>query len=67
MTAVSADDRPRMDQNLAQFLNGRKRAGEVDQAPDRLFRITVRGLAWLETHTCPTNDMRPPNEPARPA
>jgi hypothetical protein len=48
VTAVSADDRRRVDQNLAQSLNGRKRAGEVDQAPDRLFRITVRGLAWLE-------------------
>jgi len=48
VTAVSADDRRCVDQNLAQFLNGRKKAGEVDQTPDRLFRITVRGLAWLE-------------------
>jgi hypothetical protein len=48
VTALSADDRRRVEQNLAQFLNGRKKAGEVDQAPDRLFRITVPGLAWLE-------------------
>ena len=50
VTAVSADDRRCVDQNLAQFLNGRKEAGEVEQIPDRLFRITVGGLAWLERH-----------------
>jgi predicted RecB family nuclease len=48
VTAVSGDDRRRVDQSLAQFLNGRKKAGELDQASDKLFRITVRGLAWLE-------------------
>jgi hypothetical protein len=56
VTSVSADDRGQVVQNLAQFLRGRKEAGDVEQTPDRLFRITVRGLAWLKRHANPATD-----------
>jgi hypothetical protein len=48
VTAVRADDRLRVDQNVSQCLNAMKNAGKVVQASDRAYRITARGLAWLD-------------------
>ena len=42
-----------------------KQAGEVVPALGKAYFATGRGLAWLETHSSPANDMRPPDEPAR--
>jgi hypothetical protein len=56
VTSVSADDRKQVVQNVAQFLRGRKKAGEVEQTPERLFRITVHGLAWLKRHANPATE-----------
>ena len=64
-TAVPADDQWRIDRNVRRCLYAAKKAGEVVSAPAKAYFTTARGLAWLETHTSPANDMRPPDEPTR--
>jgi hypothetical protein len=50
---------------LRWYLYTMKKAGEVVSALGNAYLATARGLAWLETHTSPANDMRPSDEPAR--
>jgi hypothetical protein len=64
-TAVPADDRWRVDRIVRRYLYAMKQAGEVVPALGKAYFATGRGLAWLETHSSPANDMRPPDEPAR--
>jgi hypothetical protein len=64
-TAASADDQWRIDRIVRRYLYSMKKAGEVVPAPGKAYLATARGLAWLETHTSPANDMRPPDESAR--
>jgi hypothetical protein len=66
-TAAPADDRWRIDRVVRWYLYTMKKAGEVVSAPGKAYFATVRGLAWLETHTSPANAMLPPDEPTRPA
>jgi hypothetical protein len=46
----SPDDRPRVDKSVGQCLRAMKKEGKVAKTPDRRYRITVRGLAWLERY-----------------
>jgi hypothetical protein len=56
VAAVSSDDRPWVDKSVWQCLNAMKRAGKVDKTPDGVYRITDRGLAWLERQAGPAAD-----------
>jgi hypothetical protein len=66
-TSVPADDQWRVDRIVRRCLYAMKKAGEVVQAPGKVYFATVHGLAWLETHPSPANAKLPPDEPTRPA
>jgi hypothetical protein len=62
VAAAPADDRPRVDRIVYMYLCAMKKAGEVVRAPGKVYFATVRGLTWLERHSGPAADNRPPNE-----
>jgi hypothetical protein len=64
VTTIQAENRVRVEQNVAQTLNSMKRAGLVIQPPGRVYFATTRGLAWMERHAGRVTEFRPPDEPA---
>jgi predicted RecB family nuclease len=67
VTTTSADDRPRVDQNVTRYLSAMKRAGEVVRLPGKCYFATAHGLAWLERHPTPAADIRSPEGRSNPS
>jgi len=64
VTALDADNRLRVDQNVAQRLNAMKKAGLVIKpSGGKAYFATACGLAWLERLASPASDIQPPDQP----
>jgi hypothetical protein len=64
VTALDADNRERVDQNVAQRLNAMKKVGlVVKPSSGKAYFATAHGLAWLERLGSPATDIQSPDQP----
>jgi predicted RecB family nuclease len=59
IAAVSPDDRPWVDKSVWQCLSAMNKAGKVAKTIDSRYRITDRGLTWLELYRRTAHDIPP--------